>query len=145
MSMPRAAMSVATSARMSPLLKPASAWVRADWLLLPCRAMAVMPFLFQELGHVVGAELGAGEHQHLAPVVFLDDVRQQGFFLAATDRVDQLRDALHRGVARRDLHALRVFQQGGGQFADFVAEGGREQQALLVAWAPAPALSSRHG
>ena len=45
MSMPRAAMSVATRARISPLLKPASAWVRALWLLLPCSAMALMLFL----------------------------------------------------------------------------------------------------
>src|SRR6185369_9934962 len=45
MSMPRAAMSVATRARMSPLLKPDSAWVRAVWLLLPCSAIALMPFL----------------------------------------------------------------------------------------------------
>src|SRR3990167_8616847 len=44
MSMPRAAMSVATRARMSPLLKPASAWVRAPWLLLPCSAIAWMRF-----------------------------------------------------------------------------------------------------
>jgi hypothetical protein len=67
--------------------------------------------LGQEFGHVVGAELGAGEHQHLAPVVLLDDVRQQRLLLAAADRVDHLRDALHRGVARRDLDALRVLEQ----------------------------------
>ena len=45
MSMPRAAMSVATSARSSPLLNSPSAWVRAVWLLLPCSAMALMPCL----------------------------------------------------------------------------------------------------
>ena len=87
--------------------------------------------LFQKLGHVIGTELGAREHQHLAPVLLVDDVRQQGFFLAAPDRVDHLRDALHRGVAGRDLHALRVFEQAVGQVADLVAEGGGEQQALL--------------
>jgi hypothetical protein len=53
-------------------------------------------------------------------------------FLAAAHGVDHLGDALHRGVARRDLDALRVLQQRVGQFADFVAEGGREKQALLV-------------
>lgn len=45
-------------------------------------------------------------------------------FLATTDRVNQLGDALHGGVARGDLHTLWVFQQGGGEFADFIAEGG---------------------
>jgi hypothetical protein len=37
----------------------------------------------QEVGHIVRAKLGACEHQHLAPVVFLDDVQQHVFFLAA--------------------------------------------------------------
>ena len=41
--MPRAAMSVATSTRTSPLLKPAKARVRAPWLLLPWMAAAEMP------------------------------------------------------------------------------------------------------
>ncbi len=84
------------------------------------------------VGHVVGAKLGACKHQHLAPVVFFDDVRQQRFFLAAPDRVDGLHDALHRGVGRRDLNVLRAAQQAVGQFTDLVAEGGRKQQALLV-------------
>ena len=86
----------------------------------------------QEVGHIVRAKLGAREHQHLAPVVLLDDVQQHVFFLAAAHRVDHLRDALHRGVAGRDLDALGVLEQVGGQLADLVAEGGREQQALLV-------------
>ena len=88
--------------------------------------------LFQKLRHVVGAELGTGEYQHLAPVVFLDDVGQQGFFLAASHGVDHLGNALHGGVAGGDLHALRVLEQAIGQVTNFVTEGGREQQALLV-------------
>ena len=86
----------------------------------------------QKVGHLVGAELGAREHQYLAPVVFADQVRQYVFLAVATHGVDHLRDALHRGVGRRDLHALRVLQQVARQFADFVAEGGAEEQALLV-------------
>ena len=89
--------------------------------------------LFQIFGHVVSAKFGAGKDQYLAPVLAVDDVRQQGFFLAAPHRVDDLVDALHRGVARGHLHALRVFEQRGGQVANLVAKGGREQQALLVA------------
>ena len=45
MSMPRAAMSVATSTRVLPSLKPSSAATRAVWLLLPWIAAAVMPCL----------------------------------------------------------------------------------------------------
>ena len=81
---------------------------------------------------MVGAKLGAREHQHLAPVVLLDDVGQQGFFLLAAHGVHHLADALHRGVARSHLHGLRVFEQGLRQLANVVAEGGREQQTLLV-------------
>ena len=61
--------------------------------------------LRQELGDIIGAKFGAGKHQHLAPVVFLDDVGQQCFLLAATNRVNQLGDALHCGVARCHLDA----------------------------------------
>ena len=87
--------------------------------------------LGQVVGHVVGAELGACEHQNLAPVVVANDV-QQHFLLARTaDGVNHLADALHRGVAWRDLDRQRIAQQTAGEFADFVAEGGREQQALL--------------
>ncbi len=57
MSMPRAAMSVATRARMSPLLKPDSAWVRADWLLLPCSAIALMPFLVRNSATLLAPNL----------------------------------------------------------------------------------------
>ena len=62
----------------------------------------------QEFGDVVGAKFGAGEHQHLAPVLLLNDMNQQGLFLATADRVDHLSDTLHCRVARGDLYALRV-------------------------------------
>ena len=46
--------------------------------------------------------------------------------------MDGLRDALHRGVARRHLDVQRVAQQAVGQVADLVAEGGGKQQRLLL-------------
>ena len=49
MSMPRAAMSVATSTWVRPALKPSSAATRALWLLLPWMAAAVMPCLVRSL------------------------------------------------------------------------------------------------
>ena len=86
----------------------------------------------QMLGDIVGAEFCAGEHQHLAPVVRVDDMGEQRFLFAAADRVNRLRDALHRGVARRDLNALGIFQQAVGQVANFVAECRAEQQRLFL-------------
>ena len=66
--------------------------------------------LSQVFGHIVGTKLGSGEHQHLAPVVFVDDVREQGFLFATTYRVDHLGNALHRGVAGCNLNTLWIFQ-----------------------------------
>ena len=50
-------MSVATKARISPLLKPASACVRAVWLLLPCKAMALTPFLVKKSATLLAPNL----------------------------------------------------------------------------------------
>ena len=86
----------------------------------------------QMLGYVVGAEFGAGKDQHLAPVVLVDDVREQCFLFASADRVDGLRDALHRGVARRHLDVCRIAKQAVGQIADFIAERSAEKQGLLL-------------
>ena len=105
MSMPRAAMSVATSTRISPFLKPASACVRAVWLLLPWIAIGAdaVPAPATRARRLAPC-LVRGEHQHLAPVVRLDEVRQQ-LALAGRGRpggricVMQL----DGGVARRDL------------------------------------------
>ncbi len=68
MSMPRAAMSVATSTRTRPRLKSAERPLRAPWLLLPWIAAALMPSLLELLGEPVGAVLGAREDEHLLPV-----------------------------------------------------------------------------
>ena len=75
-------------------------------------------------GDIVGTKLGTRENQHLAPVVFVDDVGQQGFLFAAADWVNGLRDALHRGVARCDLDVQWVAQQAVGEVTNFIAEGG---------------------
>jgi hypothetical protein len=86
----------------------------------------------QELREPVGAVLHAAEHQHLVPVLALDEVRQQVLLAVAVDRMDLLRDRLGRRVAARDFDQLRVVQQPVGEALDLVAEGGAEQQALLV-------------
>ena len=86
----------------------------------------------QKLSDIVGTKLGAGEHQHLAPVLLLNDMGEQCLLLAAPYRVNHLGNALHGGVAWRDLHALGVLEQGGRQITDFIAESGRKEQALFV-------------
>ena len=91
-------------------------------------------FLLQELHQAVGAVLHAREHQHLVPVVLLDQVRQQILLLVATDRVHFLGDGLGGGVATGHLNHLRRIQQTLGQGLDLIRKGGREQQALLLRW-----------
>jgi hypothetical protein len=77
MSMPRAAMSVATSTWILPCLKSSSARVRAPCDLLPWIAAQRQAVARQALGQAVGAVLGAGEHQALAHVTVIDQARQQ--------------------------------------------------------------------
>ena len=82
------------------------------------------------LREVVGAMLGAGKHQHLLPVAFADQLRQQFALAALINEMDVLGDLLGRGVATRHFHFQRVVQQFLGQALDLVGEGGREQQVL---------------
>jgi hypothetical protein len=49
--------------------------------LVAMQGKRVDAVLGQKFSHIVGAKFGAGEDQHLAPVVLLHDVRQQAFFL----------------------------------------------------------------
>ena len=88
--------------------------------------------LFKKLDQLVGAALHAGEHQHLVPVVGLDQVREQVLLHLAAHRVDLLNDAVVGLVATRHLDQRRLVEQAVGQRLDLVAEGRRKQQALLL-------------
>ena len=84
------------------------------------------------VGDAVGAEFGAREDEYLVPAL-LDDEVHEGFFLALSAHgVDDLRDALHGGVGRGDLHALRRIQHAGGKAPNVVGEGGGKEQALAL-------------
>ena len=73
---------------------------------------------------------GAGEHQHLAPVVRPDQVAQQFALAPLVDRIGLLADALGGGVTPRHFDQLRTVQQPIGELFDLAGEGGGEQQAL---------------
>ncbi len=84
----------------------------------------------QILGQAVGTMLGAGEHQHLAPVVGADEVGEQLPFALAVHRMDHLLHPLRGGVAAGHFDEGGAVQQPVGQLLDFVREGGREEQVL---------------
>src|SRR5690606_32107047 len=86
--------------------------------------------LAQILGELVGAMLGAREHQHLLPAVLADQPGQQFALLLLSDHVDRLVDQLGSGVAARDLDTTGVAQQAVGELTDLVREGRRKEQVL---------------
>ncbi|MHB8226751.1 MAG: hypothetical protein ACYDCV_14605 [Acidithiobacillus sp.] len=63
--------------------------------------------------------LGAGEDQHLPPLMFFNQVREEFALAILIDGENPLRDIVGSGIARRDFDAGRVVQQAIGQTADF--------------------------
>ena len=94
--------------------------------------------LGQELGHVVGAELGAREHQHLAPVVLVDDVRQQRLASRrGTHHLSAHQQALTQGSfkpldTKRHGRQCEVQGAGGGAKAPVLQHGGQRLQLFAV-------------
>ena len=128
--MPRAAMSVAHQHLQLAVLEFGQR-ARARGLALVAvdreRGDAVV---VQLLGELVRAVLGAREHQHLVPVLRLDQVRQQLALAVAVHRMHLLRDDLDGRVAARDLDHRRRVEQAVGERLDLVGERRREQQVL---------------
>ena len=88
--------------------------------------------LVEGLGNTVGHVLGTGEHQYLLPVVAGDQVAQERDLVGLVARVHQLLDTLGGAVARRHFDHRRVVQQASGQLANFLGEGGGEEQVLAL-------------
>ena len=133
MSMPRAAMSVATSTCSLPLLNSASARVRAVWLLLPWIASAGMPSLASCSARRLAPCLVRVNTSTWCQSLVLDQVGEQ-LALAVAGRTGWTTcvDELGGGVAARDLDQRRVVQEAVGERADLVGEGRREQQVLAL-------------
>ena len=104
--MPRAAMSVATSTRKRPLLKPASALRALRLAAVAVDALAGDAAALEELGEPVGAVLGAREDERVVDRVRSpQQLEQQGGLELLPHRVDRLRDA--GGRRRRALDVER--------------------------------------
>ena len=87
---------------------------------------------FELAGQAGGADLGVGEHDDLLQAARLHQVHHGRALVVARHLVGDLRDGVGGGVAGGDLDLDRLVQVRAAQLADFVAEGGREQQALAL-------------
>ena len=103
-------MSVATSTRISPDLKSASARVRAPCDLLPWIAALRMPSLLSCSARWLAPCL-VRVNQHLLPVPFPNHVRQQFAFAFLIDKVNVLGHLIRRGIAACHFDFQRVVQQ----------------------------------
>jgi hypothetical protein len=88
--------------------------------------------LAQVFGQLVGAVLGAGEHQHLEPLVLLDQEGEQFALDLLRTQVHRLGDQLGGRVATGHFDETGLVQQAVGEGLDLVREGGREQQVLAL-------------
>ena len=90
--------------------------------------------LFKMLGQAVGAVLGAGENQHLLPVVGAHQVREQRRLALFVHAHHFLCNGFGRRVSSRHLDRHRVIQQLVGQVFDLIREGRGKQQVLALLW-----------
>ena len=98
--------------------------------MLPWIASAGMPDLGEALHHLVGAVLGAGEHQRAVDRLLLQELGEEGRLGGEVDLDDALGDALDRGGRRRHRHAGGIAQHRLGEVGDVLRHGGREEQRL---------------
>ena len=135
MSMPRAAMSVATSTRAWPALKRASARSRAFCDLLPWMASASMPrFCKYSATRLAVCFVCVKTSARVIDGSLSRSAAQRRPLVVALDEVDALLDPLGRRRHRRHRHRRRVAQDGVGELLGLGRHGGREEQRLpLVA------------
>ena len=85
MSIPRAAISVATMTSYLPLLKPSSASTRSRWVRFECKTATECRACFNWMRDAVGAVLRAGENQRAVEIGALEQSHEQIEFLLRRD------------------------------------------------------------
>src|SRR5580693_358903 len=129
MSMPRAAMSVATSARVSPPRKAANARSLA-LALVAMNGGSVDARLVEGAGDAVGAVLGAGEDDNAREFGIVEQFDQQVALLRRFDKEDVMLDAVGGLRCRRHRDLNRVPQQFAGERANVRGHRRGEEQVL---------------
>ena len=89
--------------------------------------------VLQVAHHLVGAVLGAGEHQHALDLRIAQKRREEGRLAGGGDVKDALLDPLHGGGDRRHRHLDRIAQVLVRERRDRVRHGRGEEQGLALA------------
>jgi hypothetical protein len=118
-SIPRAAISVATKTLTLPALKSAKARVRAPWDLLPWMAAAVMPFVPEDYVHRIGRTGRAGSKGEAISLVSADEAKQ----LFDIERLTQKK--LERIMVDDCIPSHDVPDTGKGTLGFIAMDGGR--------------------
>ena len=128
--MPRAAMSVATSARIFAARKAASACSRCDWLLLPWMAATRMPAASRCRATLSAPRLVRVNTSARVICGSPNSSTSSARLLLALDVQHALRDAVDRRRRRSDRDPDRIAQQLVRQLADLARHGRGEEQVL---------------
>ena len=111
-------------------MNAASARSRWGCDLLPWMARGRDTGRFELAHDLVGAVLGAAEHQRALDVVALEEERQQSGLLALVDHGHALIDPVDRRRGRSDRDFGGIGEIFVGQLLDRPRHGGREEQGL---------------
>ena len=131
-SMPRAAMSVATSTRVRPLRKSSSARMRWLWLLLPWIASAPTPAASRCCATRSAPRLVRVKTMAREIVRVVHQLDQHVALGAAVDEEHMLVDALGGGRHRRHGDLRRIMQHVLREAGDLLRHGRREEQRLAL-------------
>ena len=130
--MPRAAMSVATSARVSPRAEGGERPLALALALVAMNGGSVDARFVERPGDAVGAALGAGEDDDARELGIVEQFDQKIALLRRFDEEDVVLDAIGGLGRRRHRDLDRIVQQFAGERADVGGHGRREEQVLAL-------------
>ena len=135
-SIPRAAMSVATSTRNVPARNRCNARSRELLRLVAVNGVGLKAALRELPRDLVGPVFGASEDQHAVEIGLAKQIAEQRLFVRLLHEHHTLLDEIDRRSRGRHVHTHRVGQQAVRQVGDGLGHGGREEQRLSLVWQP---------
>jgi hypothetical protein len=103
-----------------------SSWRRSEWMLVAGAAPRVMR------GEPVGVDLALHEHQHRAPLLLLDQRREQRRLPVLRHRIDAVDDAARGTLRAADQDRDGVAQDVASELTDLGRHDRREHERLAI-------------